>query len=399
MLTYKNKRWLLFLLLTLVAAGTCFPAFRWWSDKKTQAVADACRDAITNRDWDKAQVLADQWARRTPHDAEAWLNLAEVARNLGDLEATAECLGRVPETDRRFLKTQVLRGDLVLDGLRRPLDACAVWKQMLAVAPNATVAHQRLLYVYSMTLQRALLIRQIREAIRQKSEPPEGYGYIITAPNLMFSDGYLKVGQWLEADPENEILRVAQAVFAARTSPSRSVRMFGSGSVQPGDDSAVIECLADFPDNLELKAFLIEKYLADANMQNVGKLLQSLPSTADSDSRFWRYIGAYRNFQRRPAEAAEAFRQSLKLHAMDWRTHHELGAVERVLGNAELASKHAGLGNRGKALERKITELPNAAQADSSLLTEMYQYARDCGDLNVANGLAYRLEIPSVQPE
>ncbi|MEZ6121538.1 MAG: tetratricopeptide repeat protein [Planctomycetaceae bacterium] len=389
-----KKRRLLYWLATVTVAILLIPLAQWWSRGKTKAIAAACVAAMRERDWQTAHNLADQWARRSPDDAEAWLNLAEVARNLGDLEATAECLGRVPKSDRRFLRTQMLRGDLLLDGLNRPFEAVKVWKSMLVVAPNASVAHQRLLYVYSMTLQRRLLVEQIRDAIRNRAEPPESYGYMLSAPNLMFSDGYLKVGQWLQADPENEILRVAQAVFAARTSPTRGVSMFGAKSVQPGDDAAVIACLEDFPENLELKAFLIEKHIASGSMDELGKALQSLPPNAETDGRFWRYIGVYRDFQRRHADAKEAFLRSLKLHMMDWRAHHELGAIERVLGNSELAEKHAELGNRGKQLERKIMELPNAAQAETPLLTEILEYSRDCGDTEVANGLAYRLNIP-----
>jgi hypothetical protein len=76
---------------------------------------------------------------------------------------------------------------------------------------------------------------------------------------------------------------------------------------------------------------------------------------------------------------------------MDWKSHHALGAVERVLGNAEAAARHADLGSRGKQLEREIHELPNAAQVGPELLQSLMNYAEDCGEKEIAAGLAYRL--------
>jgi tetratricopeptide (TPR) repeat protein len=150
---------------------------------------------------------------------------------------------------------------------------------------------------------------------------------------------------------------MAQAIFAARTNPSRGIKMFGADAIKPGDDSGVRRCLKDYPRNLELRAFLIEQALAENNMTALSDALKDLPKEAEADCRFWRYIGTKLDFQRRYSEAAGAFRNSLKIHPMDWKSHHALGAVERVLGNAEAAARHADLGSRGKQLEREMTLL------------------------------------------
>lgn len=393
-----TQRWFRALFLILVLGALLVPGVNWWNGQRLEALAAQCREAVRAERWDTAQPLAERWARLAPADADAWLNLAEVAKARGDMAATAECLGRIPVTDSRYLSSQMLRGDLLLDGLKRPDQAVEVWKAMLAVSPHASVAHQRLLYVDSMTLQREAMVLQIRDAIHHRAEPPEAYGYILSAPNLLFTDGYLKVGQWLQANPQDETLRVAQAIFAARSNHSRGMKMFGTKAVQAGDASGVTQCLKDFPDNLELRAFVIEKAIAEADMTALGKLLQHLPPAADRDSRFWRYIGTFRDSQRRPEEAAEAFHQSIRLHPMDWKSHHELGTVERVLGHAGLAAKHSALGSRGKQLEREILELPNAAQADVPLLEKLLSYARDCGDQDVVDGLTYRLSETTSTP-
>lgn len=387
----RTIRWILPIVASLLVIALGVGIYRWWSDSQTKAIASACRMAIREEEWDKALPLAEQWVRRAPEDATAWLSMADVAKAKGDLVATSECLGRISPQDSRYLKSQMLRGDLILDGLGKPHDAVRVWQEMLAVAPDAPVPHQRLLYVYSMTLQRKKLVAQIREAVQQKAEPPEAYGYFLAAPNLLFSDAYVRLGQWLTATPDDETLRVAQAIFAARTNPSRGIKMFGADAIKPGDDSGVRKCLKEYPKNLELRAFVIEQALADNNMTAVSDALKDLPKEAEADCRFWRYIGVKLDFQRRYPEAAEAFRSSIKIHPMDWKSHHALGAVERVLGNADAAARHADLGSRGKQLEREIHELPNAAQVGPELLQSLMKYASDCGEKEIAAGLAYRL--------
>lgn len=391
----RTQQWLRISLLGLLLIGSIIPGVNWWNNSQTAAIAAECLAAIEREAWDEAEPLAQQWVRRRPEDGMAWLSLADVAKQRGDLQATADCLGRIPATDSHYLKSQMLRGDLLLDGLNRPDLAVEVWKSMLIVSPQANVAHQRLLYVYSMTLQRELMVQQIRVAMHHHVEPPEAYGYILSAPNLIFSNGYLKVGQWLQGNSRDETLRVAHAIFLAKSTPSRGMKMFGSQAVQAGDASEVTTCLQDFPDNIELRAFVIEKAIADADMVALGQALQKLPKSAERDSRFWRYIGTFRDSQRRPAEAAAAFQQSIRLHPMDWKSHHELGTVERVLGNSELSAKHAELGSRGKQLEKQILELPNAAQIDQPLLEEIRSFARDCGDQDVVDGLTFRLSLTS----
>lgn len=390
---YLTRRCLLWAAaLTVVGVALAF-GWRRWAAATTAGIAAACRESIQNEDWDSARVLADQWARRAPEDASAWISLADVARSQGDLSATAESLRRVPPTDRRYLKVQALRADLLLDGLGRPHEAIGVWQEMLQVSPGNEVAHQRLIYVYAMTLQRQSLTRQIRASIQKQAEPPEAYGYLLAAPALVFSDGYHRIGQWLAQSPGDETLKVARAVFAARTNPSRGLKMFGSADSQAGDLNLILEAQREYPQNLEILAFFIERAIMAGQLDEVGRLLQNLPVAAEEDGRFWRYLGTWHDSQRRLDDAATAFQKSIELHPMDWRSHHELAAVERSRNRADLAARHAELGVRGKLLERQILELPNAAQADRELYSSLQRYAADCGDEEASRGLALRLGI------
>lgn len=367
----------------------------WWWKWVTESVARSCRDAVARDDWDVASKLVDKWVARAPDDLEGWLLRAEIAKQRKDWVGTEESLARVPPTDRRYLKIQELRGDLVLDALHRPDRAIDIWKSMLEVDRDSPLAHQRLIYVYAMTLRRAEMIAQIREAIRLRAEPPEAYGYLLAANSLIFSDGYLRTSQWLRESPEDPVLNVARAVFAARTNPSKGLRMFGDADGLTANRQFIEKCFVEYPDNLEVLAFFIDRVLTDGEFDQLEELLSNLPPAADLDSRFWRYRAVLHDSQRDVERAVLACQKAVDLHPLDWKAHHDLGNYARFQNQLEMAEHHSRLGERGKQLEREMLELPNASLAGPELLERMYAYGRDCGDTDFTDGLAYRLGTPS----
>ena len=389
-LSVRTMSRLLVLLGVVVLVG--WPIVAAIRRNQVVSLAQRSREAVQKQDWETAAPLVEEWARRDPNDAEAWIALADVAKAQGDFEATAEGLRRVPSTDSRYVKLQLLRADLLLNALNRPYDAISAWRDVLAAEPNNPVPHQRILYIHSMTLNRRELALQIREAIRQRAEPPEAYGYLLSIPNLMFTDGYVRVEKWLKANPDDEALRVAYAIFRERSSAGKEIRDFGTTPTGPSPDSPYQEALRRYPQNLELLAFQIDGVISRADMPALGQLLQMLTAEAEKDSRFWRFIATYQDSQRKTQEAATSLHKAVELHPMDWKAHHELGTSERVLGNSAEAARHAELGVRGKLLERRFFELTNAAQADPPLLRALLRYAKDCGDKEAIEGLTYRLQ-------
>ena len=389
-LSVRTMSRLLVLLGVVVLVG--WPIVAAIRRNQVLSLAQRSREAVQKQDWETAAPLVEDWARRDPNDAEAWIALADVAKAQGDFEATAEGLRRVPSTDSRYVKLQLLRADLLLNALNHPDDAISAWRDVLAAEPNNPVPHQRILYIHSMTLNRRELALQIREAIRQRAEPPEAYGYLLSIPNLMFTDGYVRVEKWLKANPDDEALSVAYAIFRERSSAGKEIRDFGTTPTGSSPESPYQEALRRYPQNLELLAFQIDGVISRADMPALGQLLQKLPAEAEKDSRFWRFIATYQDSQRKTREAATSLHKAVELHPMDWKAHHELGTIERVLGNSAEAARHAELGVRGKLLERRFFELTNAAQADPPLMRALLRYAKDCGDKEAIEGLTFRLQ-------
>lgn len=377
--------------LVLAATATAWRVFR------PRYVANSCRAAYEaaaqEKQWATALEAAQRWAAVRPDSIEAWLNVAEAARQLQQWNVTADALARIPDHDPRALNALALRGDILLSELRRPTEAVENWQRMLRTAPAADLPHRRLVYVYAMTLQRTKLRDQIRLAIELECDHPEMYVYLMLIPSLQFSDGLIKCTDWLQGEPDNRTLRVAQAVHAARTAPSDTQTLFETRGVMPGDRSLLKTCRETYPDDPELLAVYIDQAIYEDDVSAAEAMLRQVHPDADHDSRFWRYRAWVALMRRRPEQAAELCRTGLERNPLDWRVRHVLADAERLLGQGEAAGWESEIAARGKTLERALMELPNAAEIDDELLRDVSRFARDSGDELVAEGLERRLGL------
>jgi len=120
-------------------------------------------------------------------------------------------------------------------------------------------------------------------------------------------------------------------------------------------------------------------------------LLGRCPSTAEQDSRFWRYRGWYLASQGEHAEAEQAFRKSLELHPADWRTWLDLANVLRRLQHPQ-AAEAADIAFAGKELKRELFELPTARSLDNALARRLYEYFQRTGPRLAWRALERRIE-------
>lgn len=367
-------------------------AWLYWPTYQAALAKAEYEKAAKAKDWPAALASAERWAAVRPDAAEPWLEVAEASRQLRQFEKTAEALGRLPDGDSRTVTALALRGDLLLSELRQPSAAIANWQRMLKTAPAADLPHQRLIYVYAMTLQRTALRDQIRLAIELECEPPEAYVYLMLLPSLQFSDGLIKTTNWLKNEPGNRDLRVAQAVFAARTAPSATQTLFETRNALVGDRSLIGTCREDYPDHPELLAVLIDQAIYGDEVEQVEQLLKEVSPAADDDSRFWRYRGWLALMQRNPQGTVECCQRALDVHPLDWKARHLLADAERLLKD-NAAERNSEIAARGKQLERSFLEMANPTEADAGKLKELCDYARDCGDELVTTALERRLGL------
>lgn len=384
------RRMMAVCLLGLLLAGTTLGYYRNQASQVRQ-LRLACRKAIAVQDWDALEQQALQWQQKTPHDDDARMYLAEALTQKRQYQQALDVLENVSADYHGILEVMAVRAELLFGELRRPFEAAQIWEDVVQARPDAAVPRQRLIYFYAMTLQRHRMVDHIRTAIKLGIESPECYSYLVLSNDLNFSDGLVTVTQWLNSDPDNRVLQIAQAVYAAKTSGANDLPKFGTSSVIPGDQALLEKCLKQHPDSIEALSLTIEQAIFAGDQNRVANLMSQAAETAARDDRFWRYRGWLLQQRGQFAEAEKAFRRSLEIQPFAWRSRLLLADVLRKLQRLEDAEQESALAITGKTISGKILAGANARDLETELAYELLDYAGQTGETVASEGLARRL--------
>jgi tetratricopeptide (TPR) repeat protein len=350
-----------------------------------------CRAAVLAGDWPQLEERALAWSQVEPQAATPWMFAAEAAQRQEQWPRAVEYLARVPESDPRIMEARLTRSDQLSKKLNRPLEAVADCQRIPRVNPQTCEAHRRVLYFYGMTLQHRKTIEQARAAISDNCDSPEICVYLLGADWLTFSNAYEVDGDWLQADPDNELLLVARALHHVGSKGLDE----GTG-LDPRDPKlaqhqqvlkTLDEYLVRYPKNLELLAHFLRVSTTAGDERRVAELLAHAPPEAAHDNRYWRHKGWLHAARQEFAEAEAAYRRALKLHPYDWRADNALAGVLRRQGRTEEAKPLLARATLGNALRKEIVSLPSTRVVPKDTLARMAIYARDCGDHDVADRL------------
>ena len=388
------QRRVICVVLIIVTACTCIFVFTYgrskWTERRRLQFHTACKSAIRGSDWKKLEIVSRGWLNWTPNDGDALVNCAEAARQLGQPEKAADFLGQVSDSYHGALEALAFRGELLFADLNLPYAAEETWQRMLSINRLATLPRQRLIYFYTMTLQRPRMLELIREGIRLGCEPPEAYAYLLLANNLNFTDGFLVSSKWRNNYPDDQRLEVVQAIYAGRNKYDGDEEIFEKSDVAPGDQKLIDACLIKYPNDLEVIAYHAEKMIYEGGAGEMVTLLKNAPPEAADDSRFWRFRGWLLNNQNRLAEAANAFSKSLELSSANWPARYEFANVLRLQGKTEEAARQSDIAIVGKRIERQLFESPDARIISRDLVREMVEYMDSIGESEAASAFRRR---------
>ncbi|MEZ6040570.1 MAG: tetratricopeptide repeat protein [Planctomycetaceae bacterium] len=379
-----------------IATVTClglagFAYLRSSHEEKSEQYRQDCLQHTVAEDWLALESAARAWLDFEENGDEARLYLAEALVQNRKSEEALKVLNAVSPSFQGYTQVLHVRAELLFSELNRPLDALPLWEELLELEPRATVPRQRLIYWYSMTLQRPELQEAILDAIRVGSEPPEAYTYLFLLNDLNFSDGLTMSTRWRLAYPDDASLEVAQAIFAAKQTADKLLPTFGTSTVSPGDQSLVKNCLTKYPDALEPLALTLDQAVFAGDTEQVTRLLQNAPPEAAEDSRFWRFRGWLMQSQGRFKESREAYEEGLRIHPWDWSIRLLLADVLRREGSQDAAADAASLAMQGKELKARILSSPNARELEEDLVYDLLEYFQETGPAVVAEAMARRL--------
>ena len=389
-------RWPVFVaalgVLVLIPVAVVF-GYPRWHDYRTSQYRDGCKKAIREKNWDLLAIVSEGWQAWDNSNDDARVNGAEAARQLGDGKKAADLLGAVSDSYHGSLQALAFRGEILFADLNLPYEAEQTWLRMLKINSLATLPRQRLIYFYTLTLQRHKMVPLVRESIEIGCEPPEAYAYLLLANNLNFTDGFTVTSNWRKNYPDDECLEVAQAIYAGRNKHDGDEEVSEKSDVAPGNQDMAEACLKKYASNMEIISYHAEKRIYEGSSQEMITLLKQAPPDAAKDSRFWRFRAWLLKSQNRETEALEALKKSLELSPSNWAARYEMGNILRVQGVVEESARQSEISIAGKKIEKQLFESPDARAISRELAQEMATYMDLIGEVSVARAFRKRTRL------
>ncbi len=376
--------------IALVVLLSGYWSWHAWHVRTVQSLHQECRKLSAQKRWDELTLTAERWVRLEPGKAEPWLFSAEAAEGRRDWIQHVEFLSHVPATDRRAAAAWLRKATVEFEYLNRPWDGSRSCDRVLQLDPRVLIAHKQSIFFHAMTLQRAELVRRIRQAIRVRRESPESYVYLISATWLYSGSLYRHNAQWLKDDPDNETFRVAQAL-----------QIYASEAKQDKEHSAEFahippaeELLKQYPRNLELIAFFLKQSVSEGDRDRVVELLGRLPpEIADRDPRCWVARAWLQELDRDLPGAEKSLRRAYELDPYWWQVHYQLHDVLRRMNRPDEAAAWLKIYDVSHDLAIQITGLNRSENGfdDPKFCVSLLKLAQLVDDREVVAALEERV--------
>ena len=388
------RRWSLALMLLPCAGWGSYHGWRWFETREFRRRCETARQA---EDWHSLSSAAKSWGAWDPAAGRAWWFAAEAAQELDDLEDLADCLGKIPDSDPKALFARVEKANLEWTALNRPLAALESSRQVVATDPRVVEVQSRLISFYAMNLQRAPMLKAIRVAMKAGAEPKECYTYLVLADLLSFSNGTKLNSSWLASAPDEMRFKVGLAVHTSMAF-AQNVDTTGTAEAVEMDRQATQQInwfLDQVPHDPVLLTYLMYRAHQAGDVERMGRLLEGVDESGVDDHMVWVYRSWYHVAGDEFTEAEQAVQEALRLHPLSPLAHHEYANLLRKTQRPQAeVEQQQHLAADGRELRTQLLRLPSALDLSPQLLQDIAQYAEECGDQEVVDSLAVRLQSP-----
>lgn len=380
------------------AAGWAGPTL--YKSYRTRQFEGLCQSARDMRDWRSLRVTAADWVKWDPQSAQGWLMAAIAAQEQEDLDDLAHCLGQVPQSDDKALVSYLEKANLEWTALNRPLEALKTSELILGMDSRILEVHSRIISFYAMNLQRAPMLRAVRDAIQAGAEPKEAYAYVVMADLLTFTNGADLNSRWLASSPDEARFKIGLGVHTAMTVAMSidSTRTEDTLAINEEATRQLNWFLENDPHDPVLLTYIMYRAYQSSAVERVGELLQQVDERGMDDHMIWVFRCWYHTMTDDFQDAEQAARRAIELHPMSPLAHHEYANLLRRLGKSEVKQEQY-LAAQGRELRSQLLQLPTVADIDAAMLERIRAYAQACGDVRIAESLKKRLQpagLPSI---
>jgi tetratricopeptide (TPR) repeat protein len=393
------RPWLKVVLGVVVVAGVVLVGYQYWHKGRAYAVRANCLGARQVRNWAETEQLAIEWAALEPLLADPLIIAAQAAMERGNFGAAGDYLDALPDDDPKTVPALLQRVDLMFGQLSRPAEAVRTLERILTLDPGSCEARQRLTFYYAITLQRMKTAEVTRQAIEVGCDMPETYVYLMGSDWLTLANTESVNLRWLGENPGTELFEVAvvRGELANRgledSLQDEETAAAGSTSdVAQSRENRLRELFDTYPENIEARAYFIQKAQTAGDVEEVTRLMAAAPPTALEDNRFWRFKAWVHGTRDELEEANTAYLKARELFPYDAIALHEQAVIQRKMGNEEEAARLADLADRGRTLRRTILQQPSVQATNPETMMEIADYIADCGGTDVASRLRERVK-------
>ncbi|HBE68229.1 MAG TPA: hypothetical protein DDW52_08785 [Planctomycetaceae bacterium] len=384
----RKLNWLLGCVFILVLGLVIRFAFRRFESQEIAQFQTSVAAAETAGDWEKMELAARKWAEEHPLSYEPWAAAARASLGLGQPDMAAEYLTRMPADSP--LEGYHELGMLQAETLGMPFAAEETLLRTLETYPTDLETHFRLLFLYSMTCQADKLRGEVERAIDLGCDAKGTYAYLFSRYWLTYTNGYDTNMRWLQLQPESPILRAA-AVTHLEANPDLNQLALASGITESTTEyyeASIAKQREELPSNLQLLARELDILCEAGDIQAVGERLSAAPTESKSDGRFWRFFGWYHAASGDNEKADEAYKQSLALEPLDWRTHLEYSQFLRQSGSKTDPAKHQAIGELGRKIATGMRTSPRVDMLKPpSLYNDLANFFEQAGETKHAKRL------------
>jgi tetratricopeptide (TPR) repeat protein len=362
-----------------------------WRGDSVSELNRKCHSLSLHSQWNELAEVAARWAVLQPQSAEPWLMRAEAAEGMEDWAHVVEFLDHVPRNDPRAVGIQIRKATIQFENLNQPRAGVKTCDELLKLDPRVLPAHKQIIFFYTLTLQRAEMVRRIRQAIRMRRESPESYVYLVGTSWLYSSSLYRHNSRWLESAQNDETFEVAQALQVYVSEAKTDLLHAADFEHIPPPE----QLLEKYPHNLELVAYFLNQSISDGDLDRVLELLEAAPQElSEADARIWRARAWVADVNGDFAAAEQALRKAFELDPYWWQIHFQLHDLLRRRGRQEESAKYFEVYRISKALATEIKTLTKSAESmnNRKFLESVLKLAEFANDEEVATALKERIE-------
>ncbi|QDT32247.1 FG-GAP-like repeat-containing protein [Thalassoglobus polymorphus] len=302
------------------------------------------RAALDRKDYPRALSLAERSLRLEPLNAKALLIAGQSASGTQDFDKALGYLRQIPDDAGPLTTTAKLEtAEILFTHLKRPSKAAEVYRSVLELEPENTLAIHRIAYLLGIGGRNWEVIPYRLQLIRANQASPIDLYLLCDGDSLL--QNVDELAEFYQASPEDPLILVGMARQATDRQDFATA------------EELLRTCLRLSPGDLEAQVKLGELLLEQKRDSDFVAWHSSVSEEIQKHPGYWKLIGNWSRAHSKPREAIRCFWEGLKIDPAQVQSSYQLSQLLQVEDRHEDAERFL---DHSKLLERYFTTVSTA---------------------------------------